>query len=212
MTDSRQGKVDRNPGSMAALEQVTDDPVASAGVRAVPAAGQPLPDEMRLARTEQLLDEHHDTVYRYAYRLTGCSASAEDITQEVFLRAFRGLHQLRQAGAERGWLLVIARNEFARWCKKSSPKLSLEANDSWEVEADEAGRSLERTEWVQRALEQLPREFRLVVLMFYFEQFSYAEIAEQLDVPIGTVMSRLSRGRSHLKKALDGLAQPNRSP
>jgi RNA polymerase sigma-70 factor (ECF subfamily) len=161
------------------------------------------PAEERLARTEQLLAEHQAEVFRYAYRLSGCVSTAEDITQEVFLRAFRSLHQLRETDAARGWLLVIARNEFVRWCRKSAA--SGVAVDSQECElSDESDEPLvDRQEWVEVALRQLPEEFRLVLLMFYFEELSYAEIAEQLKIPMGTVMSRLSRGRAHLKAALE---------
>lgn len=160
-------------------------------------------DEQRLDCTEKLLAEHQDTIFRYAFRLSGCAPTAEDITQEVFLRAFRSLHQLRDEAAARGWLLVIARNEFARWCRKSAAAgVELEPGlaDSLGVSEDEP--AVDRNEWIQRALDELPSEFRLVLLMFYFEDLSYAEIAEQLQIPMGTVMSRLSRGRSHLKSAL----------
>ncbi len=162
-----------------------------------------------LASTEQLLDHHFDTVFRYAYRLTGNATAAEDVAQEVFLRAFRNLHQLRDVGAAKGWLLVITRNEFARWCKKYAPKPSLEMVEAPEVPEEPDSVAVDREEWVQQSLEQLPLDYRTVVVMFYFEQLSYAEIAQQLEIPLGTVMSRLNRGKSHLKKALTALAEPN---
>ena len=162
----------------------------------------PLDD--RLRRTEQLLDEHQATVFRYAFRLCGCSATAEDIVQEVFLRAFRSLHQLRDESAVRGWLLTIARNEFMRGIRKTNPaSLSSEPPDPETTSTDMNVPLLDQQEWVGTALRQLPEEFRLVLLMFYFEELSYAEIAAQLNIPMGTVMSRLSRGRSHLKQALE---------
>lgn len=164
----------------------------------------PAPLDERLRLTEQLLEEHQATVFRYAFRLSGCAATAEDIVQEVFLRAFRSLHQLRDESAARGWLLTIARNEFMRAVRKTSPaSLSIEPPDPETVTAELNVPLLDQQEWVGVALEQLPEEFRLVLLMFYFEELSYAEIAEQLNIPLGTVMSRLSRGRSHLKQALE---------
>lgn len=159
--------------------------------------------QQRLEQTERMLDEHQAVVFRYAYRLCGCSSTAEDIVQEVFLRAFRSLHQLRDEAAARGWLLVIARNEFVRWCRKSaSSGLAVDPSDcELPIESDEP--LLERREWVESALQQLPEDFRLVLLMFYFEELSYAQIGQQLKIPIGTVMSRLSRGRAHMKTALE---------
>lgn len=164
----------------------------------------PEPLDERLLRTEKLLEEYQATVFRYAFRLSGCGATAEDIVQEVFLRAFRSLHQLRDESAALGWLLTIARNEFMRGVRKTPPvSLSIEPPDPETTAADMNVPLLDQQEWVGLALEQLPEEFRLVLLMFYFEELSYAEIAEQLNIPMGTVMSRLSRGRSHLKQALE---------
>jgi RNA polymerase sigma-70 factor (ECF subfamily) len=168
--------------------------------------GSELSELERVTWTERLIADHQETVYRYAYRLTGTSSAAEDVCQEVFLRAFRSLHQLRDDAAARGWLLVIARNEFARWVKKLPKAIDVDSLSELE-EADQEATAVDRSEWVQSALQQLPIEFRLVILMFYFEDLTYAQIAEQLDVPIGTVMSRLSRGKTHLKLALDELAE-----
>ncbi len=160
-------------------------------------------DQQRLTDTEKLLDEHQEAVFRYAYRLSGCASTAEDIVQEVFLRAFRNLHQLRDASAARGWLLVIARNEFVRWCRKSKAGgVAMDLQD-FELSREHAEPHVDCQEWVEVGLEQLPEEFRLVLLMFYFEELSYAEIAEQLKIPLGTVMSRLNRGRAHMKTALE---------
>ncbi len=163
-------------------------------------------DPQRLALAQQLLDNHHDRVYRYAFHLLGCSASAEDIAQEVFVRAYSNAHQLRSLEAAGSWLLAITRNEVARWCNKWHAKQPIDCEP--EVPNLHEG-NLEDYEWVHQALQQLPMEFREVVLMFYFEQRSYAEIASELELPIGTVMSRLSRARNHLKKSLVSLAEPN---
>ncbi len=159
-------------------------------------------DHQRLQYTEQLLDAHQAVVFRYAYRLSGCSSTAEDIAQEVFLRAFRSIHQLRDVAAARGWLLAIARNEFSRLCRKSAAAGVDLDTQVVEIADEEQTPALDRNEWVALALEQLPSEFRVVLLMFYFEELSYAQIAEQLDIPLGTVMSRLNRGKNHMKAAL----------
>ena len=151
-----------------------------------------------------MLDEHQERVFRYAYRLSGCAATAEDIAQEVFLRAFRSLHQLRDDAAARGWLLVIARNEFLRHCRRraASCEVVVDPQDC-DTAAEQIAPQIENQEWVAAALAQLPEDFRLVLLMYYFEELSYAQIAEQLNIPLGTVMSRLSRGKAHLKAALN---------
>ncbi len=164
--------------------------------------------QQRHARTNQLMACHHELVFRYAYRLTGCRSSAEDISQEVFLRAFNSIDQLRDPRAERGWLLTITRNEFARWCRLAAAQRAASTAD--EVADHKAGneQDLERRDWVQVALEQLEPEFQAVVLMFYFEQLSYTEIAQALEIPMGTVMSRLSRAKSHLKRCLSTVASP----
>jgi RNA polymerase sigma-70 factor (ECF subfamily) len=164
--------------------------------------------EQRHTRTNQLLASNFEVVFRYAYRLTGCRSSAEDITQEVFLRAFKSIEQLRDPLAERGWLLAITRNEFARWCRLAAAQRATSSDKDVADQVETGEHDLERRDWVQAAMEQLHPEFRAVVLMFYFEQLSYTEIAESLGIPIGTVMSRLSRAKSQLKRSLDDIALP----
>ncbi len=153
------------------------------------------------AEIETLVQRYHDRVYRYAYWLSGCSATAEDIAQETFLRAMRGLHGLRDERAAESWLLTITRHEFLRWKgKQRIPTIG----DGFEVESTSAAPevALADAEWVRVGLDRLADEFRVVVLMYYFENLSYAEIANRLEIPMGTVMSRLSRGKHHLKNAL----------
>ncbi len=164
----------------------------------------------RLVRVNQLVERYHELLFRYAFRLSGCRATAEDIVQDVFLRAFRAVDQLRDVAAERGWLLAITRNEFARWCRTAvQTRERLEAEgDCVDVEETDV-LEIERRDWVQAALDQLPLEFRTVVLLYYFEHLSYTEIAEQLELPIGTVMSRLNRAKGHLRRCLDALALPH---
>lgn len=166
--------------------------------------GRPLVDwtgDERVAATEQLITEHHADVYRYARWLTRCATAAEDIAQEVFLQAFRGIHTLRDHKSGRSWLLTITRNEWVRWSKKSQ---QVGNNSLLEDEAtlEASQHRLEDIEWVAAGLRELPEDYRAVVLLYYYERLSYAEIAEQLAIPIGTVMSRMSRGRNQLKECL----------
>ena len=152
---------------------------------------------------------HHELVFRYAYRLSGCRSAAEDICQEVFLRAFKSIEQLRDPLAERGWLLTITRNEFARWCRLAAAHRATSTEEDVADNATGSDQDLERRDWVQAGLDQLDPEFRAVVLMYYFEQLSYADIAASLEIPVGTVMSRLSRAKSHLKRCLSEIALPH---
>jgi RNA polymerase sigma-70 factor (ECF subfamily) len=161
----------------------------------------------RLVLTERLLDQHHDSVYRYAYFLSGCSNSAEDIVQEVFVKAFCNIHQLQSDEASLSWLLTIARREFFRHQRSRFLGLqSDEIDESSSIACHE--QSIDRQEWVAHAVDQLPIEFRVVVLMFYFEQKNYSEISRELDIPLGTVMSRLNRARKHLKESLRAASEP----
>jgi RNA polymerase sigma factor (sigma-70 family) len=188
---------------------VSDDAEEGDLMAAADASAKPWTAQQRHTRTNQLLAGHFESVFRYAYRLTGCRSAAEDIAQEVFLRAFKSIEQLRDVAAERGWLLAITRNEFARWCRLAAAQRASSTDRDVADEAEGGEQDLERREWVQTAIEHLPPEFRSVVLMFYFEQLSYTDIAEVLQIPIGTVMSRLNRAKSHLKRCLDEIALPH---
>ncbi len=151
----------------------------------------------------RLVAEHHQPVYRYAFRLTGSAADAEDLTQQVFLIAHQKGWQVREKDSLRAWLFTVLRNCFLKGRRKRSPtpaanlELSLESvperiPEEQEIDSDE----------LQRALDSLPPRYRLVVAMFYYEGLAYREIAEKLGLPIGTVMSRLARAKSHLRQAL----------
>jgi RNA polymerase sigma-70 factor, ECF subfamily len=155
-----------------------------------------------------LIDRNYACVYRYAFRLAGCGVTAEDITQNVFVRAIAHLHQLRESAAERGWIMSITRREFMRWLREvGNPAHGRSAPLDVEqlLKDDKQAERLENRDWVQSALGLLGEDVRVALLMYYFEDLSYAEIAQQLQIPIGTVMSRLSRGREHLRQALDRL-------
>jgi len=151
----------------------------------------------------RLVAEHHEELYRYAYRLTGSSADAEDLTQQTFLIACQKLDQVRDVDAARSWLYTILRNAFFKTRRRNQPLaasvVQLDVDALAEPSADEQPIDQEQ---LQEALNELPEEFRVVVLMYYFQQCSYREVAEQLQVPIGTVMSRLSRAKGHLRARL----------
>lgn len=158
-------------------------------------------------RMETLVAEHHAAVYRYAYRLCGSPHDAEDLSQQTFLAAQRKLEQLRDAASGRAWLFAILRNIWLKSLARRAPvpaaNLDLDMED-----LPAAGPSPQPfdPQRLQAALDELAPEFKLVVLMFYFEGCSYREMAAELDLPLGTVMSRLSRAKAHLRRRL-GAAQ-----
>jgi RNA polymerase sigma-70 factor (ECF subfamily) len=165
---------------------------------------QPPSDQVKgAADIARLVAEHHAWVYRAAYRLCGSVADAEDLTQQTFLSAQRALAQLREPAAARGWLGAILRTGFLKGVRKRRP-LSAESHD---VALDDfAGPIAEDPaidgETLAAALAGLSDDSRLILTMFYFEELSYRDIAAQLEVPLGTVMSRLSRAKEQLRRKL----------
>jgi RNA polymerase sigma-70 factor (ECF subfamily) len=150
-----------------------------------------------------LVKEHQAVVYRYACRLCGCAAEAEDLTQQAFLIAHQKLHQLRAASAAQAWLLAIVRSCFLKSVRKPRPTPAADI-DLLVNEAADNGSPVDPIdrEQLAAALDELPDDFRLVLLMFYFEELSYQQIGEHLEIPMGTVMSRLSRAKAHLRRRL----------
>lgn len=151
----------------------------------------------------QLVEANYSAVYGYAFRLTGNAADAEDVTQQAFLIAHQKLHQVREADKADRWLFAVVRSCFlkSRRRKRPAPVANLELNVDEIPEALAEDSDLDQ-ELLQTALNELSDDFRMVLVMFYFEELSYKEIAAQLDVPIGTVMSRLARAKGRLRHAL----------
>ncbi len=156
-------------------------------------------------------------LYGAALRLTRNPQDAEDLVQEAYLRAYRGFAGFREGTNLRAWMYRILTNTFINsYRKKQREPVTVAVTDDtsdWYLydrigssgaEASAEAEVLDRIpdEDVQRALEELPEVFRMAVLLADVEGFSYKEIAEILDIPIGTVMSRLHRGRKALQRAL----------
>jgi RNA polymerase sigma-70 factor (ECF subfamily) len=160
----------------------------------------PNPSAMR-QRFEALALPHLDSAYNLARWLARNDHDASDIVQEAYLRAFESFAGLRGDNA-RPWLLAIVRNTCFTWLarnRRPDRQLPFEDDehadqDSWSDPAQCASQADERRR-VDAAIERLPSEFREVVVLREIEELSYKEIASVLAVPIGTVMSRLSRGR-----------------
>jgi len=149
-----------------------------------------------------LVEQHYESLYRFAFRLTGKAADAEDLTQQTYLDAQRKLDTLREPDKARAWLFMIVRNLYRRRLRDrgSHSEVTLEAIG--EPVSEEVSLQPLDSVGLQSVLDTLPEEFRTVLVLFYFQELSYREISEQLDVPIGTVMSRLSRGKKHLRERM----------
>ena len=155
---------------------------------------------------------HLDTVYRVALRLSGDPARADDLTQETMLKAFRAWHTYREGTNARAWLLTILRNQFINEYRRA--KHRGRTVDVMDVERHTVFRDLQDEdpegtffdqivdERVLEAIDALPDEFREAVVLSDLEGLTYAEVAEVMGVPVGTVKSRLYRGRQALQKQL----------
>lgn len=162
---------------------------------------------------------HLDAVYRFALRLSGAPDLAEDLVQETFLRAFRSWNQYTRGTAAKSWLFTICRNVFLRRRERSQrhdeivsenigrtgPGVS-PVNPVWSsvVGIDPEGDFFDSIvdDRITAAIQDLPEEYRTAVVLSDLEGLPYAEIAEMMEVPVGTVKSRLFRGRRQLQKVL----------
>lgn len=162
-------------------------------------------------------------LFQAALRMTRNQASAEDLVQETYLRGYRGYGGFREGTNLRAWLYRILTNAYINDYRKAQRRPDETDLDELEdfllfrklggLEAAQAGVSAEDVvlsgftdDAVKQALEELSDSYRMAVLLADVEGFSYKEIAEILDVPVGTVMSRLHRGRKALQAALYDLA------
>jgi RNA polymerase sigma factor (sigma-70 family) len=158
---------------------------------------------------ERVVVPHLDAAYNLARWLAGNDHDAEDIAQEASLRAFRFLGGFR-GGNSRSWLLTIVRNTAYTWLKQNRPHsvVSVSDEDWLDIEDPTALTSHSSAlhhadrDILRAALEDLPLEFREVLILRELEGLSYKEIADVADVPIGTVMSRLARARKQLQDYL----------
>jgi RNA polymerase sigma-70 factor (ECF subfamily) len=160
-----------------------------------------LPGSQR--KVQQLVDDHYVALYRYAYRLTGNAGDAEDLTQETFCKAQIHLHQLRDPARAKSWLFRILRNAYLHKLRGEKHQRCVSLSDLDDLPERPRGPLFEvEPEQLQQALNDLPESFRTPLILYYFEDFSYRDIAEQMDLPLGTVMSRLARAKAHLRARL----------
>lgn len=170
--------------------------------------------EWRTPSWDEVVREYSPQVYRLAYRLTGQEADAQDLTQEVFIRVFRSLDSYRP-GTFSGWLHRITTNLFLDQVRRTKRQRTwalgqYESDTPRAAHRDEPERGFEMANLdldIQAALAALPPEYRVAVVLRDIEDLSYEEIADVLGISLGTVRSRIHRGRARLREAL-----PHRSP
>ncbi len=167
--------------------------------------GSPSEQVMEKAFFQRLVDDWYDPLYRFALSLTRNSEDAQDLTQQTFARWAQKGHQLRDTGKAKSWLFMVLYREFVSTWRRDR-HISAEAIDDvldgMPSEPVTTGTSLD-AKWVVEALATLDEPFRSPLTLFYLENHSYRDIAEILDVPVGTVMSRLARGRERLRAKLE---------
>src|SRR5437773_4308075 len=164
--------------------------------------------EKPLQNFEEVALPHLRAAYNLARWLTRDETDAEDVVQEAYLRAFKHFGSFH-GGDGRPWVLAIVRNTCYTWMQHNrSPELSVPLDDELhEIESKDLNPEallVQRADtlMVRQALEELPVEFREVLVLRELEQMSYRDIASITDLPLGTVMSRLARGRKRLQVAL----------
>jgi RNA polymerase sigma factor (sigma-70 family) len=173
-----------------------------------------LQDPNQLARFEQAVLPHLDAAYNLARWLTRNDHDAEDVVQEAYLRAFKffgGFH----GGDSRAWLLTIVRNTCYTWLQQNRRReLAVDLEEELQLVESNAPSpeaallQSADNQMLRQALEELPEEYREVVILRELEGLSYKEIADLAELPLGTVMSRLARARKRLAARLGLSAAP----
>jgi RNA polymerase sigma-70 factor (ECF subfamily) len=152
--------------------------------------------------------ESLNSLLRYAIAMTGNEENAKDLVQETCYRALKNIHLLNENSNVKAWLFTIMRNIWINQ-KKRSQILPIQhdetienVSDDWNINPEELLINNEMRQALMKALNSLPEVYKEILILRYFEDFSYAEISQILECPLGTVMSRLNRAREKLKETL----------
>lgn len=193
-----------DPARREAAPAIQVTPAPSRGSGPAPARpGEPAPT------WDEIAERYGDMVYTMAYRLTGDRDEARDLAQDVFVRVYRNLDRY-QPGTFEGWLYRITKNLFLdRVRRRTRVRLEPLPDEEWKQPSESDPGPLETIEAgvlrgdLETALDELPAGFRTAVVLCDVQGLSYEEISEALGWPIGTVRSRIHRGRKALRKALE---------
>ncbi len=152
---------------------------------------------------EQAVNAHYQSLYRFAFTLTRGGEDAADLTQSAFERLLRKPGQLREPAKLKSWLFTTLYRLFLEQHRRATrfPQVELDADYEMPAEESVPDRAIDSAA-VVAALQHIDEVFRAPLVLFYLEDHSYRDIAEILGVPVGTVMSRLSRGKAQLRGLL----------
>jgi len=150
---------------------------------------------------QQLVDAHYQSLYRFALSLARNESDACDLVQQTFSQWARKGSQLRDPSLAKTWLFTTLRREFLATVRKSARYSGEPPGDDDAALEPHQAESIDAAE-VMECLRKLPLEYREPLVLFYLQDVSYSEIAAILEVPIGTVMSRLSRGKARLRNLI----------
>lgn len=169
------------------------------------------------AEFERLVDVYYRPLFRFAMSMCGSEGTASDLVQQTFYTWAEKGDQLRDRTRAKTWLFTTLHREFLQLIRRETRLVPLPENHEETMGADEPApeplviAGIEPAD-LHVALAETPEVFRVPLSLFYLEEFSYTEIADLLNIPIGTVMSRLSRGKQQLRKRLRPRAHQSGSP
>ncbi len=168
---------------------------------------QKVSEDPHALRIQEHLLPHFDLIYRCAFRLARKPQDAEDLTQEAYFYAIKNFTQLNDRAKAKNWLFSILRNLFLKELEKNKKRISVDFDSvsntlSSSVNIESEFMNKETQLKVRQVLNKLDDRLKKPIEMFYYEMMSYKEIALSLSLPMGTVMSRIARGKVYLKREL----------
>jgi RNA polymerase sigma factor (sigma-70 family) len=161
---------------------------------------------------EKLVQVYYQDLYRFGFSLTRSEADAADLTQETFYIWAKKGHQLKDPAKIKGWLFTTLHRQFLQMCRRqerfSDEPISEVAHNLPHVSADVVNRI--DTQTMLEVLGKIDESYRAPLVLYYMEDLSYKEIADVLEIPLGTVQSRIARAKTHLLRLLTATIPPSR--